>query len=76
MIENAKRIGVLPKNIADIIQNDLYHSAEMEIERINEDRLKEKKKKHRSGSLTRMFFIREIYHPFIYRLEINLIQMI
>ncbi|KAK0095884.1 hypothetical protein PV326_007154 [Microctonus aethiopoides] len=55
LIENAKRIGVLPKNITDIIQNDLYHSAEMEIERINEDRFKEKKKKHRSGSLTRMF---------------------
>ncbi|KAK0182802.1 hypothetical protein PV327_000900 [Microctonus hyperodae] len=55
LIENAKRIGVLPKNIMDTIQNDLHLSTELEIERISEDRLKEKKKKHRSGSLTRMF---------------------
>ncbi|XP_008550504.1 rho GTPase-activating protein 11A-like [Microplitis demolitor] len=53
LIENARCIGVLPKNLIDEHQKESY-CMDIDIDRTIEDRLKEKKKKHRSGSLTRM----------------------
>ncbi|KAG8036794.1 hypothetical protein G9C98_004116 [Cotesia typhae] len=53
LIENARCIGVLPKNLIDE-QKEAY-CMDIDIDRGIEDRLKEKRKKHRSGSLTRMF---------------------
>ncbi|XP_034937041.1 rho GTPase-activating protein 24-like [Chelonus insularis] len=55
LIENSSQIGVIPKDIMENIQAESYCSTEGDIDRLSGDRFREKKKKHRSGSLTRMF---------------------
>ncbi|XP_043274040.1 uncharacterized protein [Venturia canescens] len=56
LIENADNIGVLPEHISETISAETIGSVETELD--NSDPLtrgRNKKKKHRSGSLTRMF---------------------
>lgn len=55
LIENAEKIGILPDNVTEIISADCeIGSTENELERSDNNLTKSKKKKHRSGSFTRM----------------------
>ncbi|OXU29248.1 hypothetical protein TSAR_007484 [Trichomalopsis sarcophagae] len=55
LIENAEKIGVLPDDISEAISMDAVGSIENELDRSDpSSSFKNKKKKHRSGSLTRM----------------------
>ncbi|XP_014219147.1 rho GTPase-activating protein 24 isoform X2 [Copidosoma floridanum] len=55
LIENAEKIGVLPNDISDAISMDTAGSTENELDHSDiSSSFKSKRKKHRSGSLTRM----------------------
>ncbi|XP_078036006.1 uncharacterized protein LOC144469502 isoform X2 [Augochlora pura] len=56
LIENAESIGVLPDHITQAISMETIGSTDNELDvSDNHSRFKSRKKKHRSGSLTRMF---------------------
>ncbi|XP_011496179.1 PREDICTED: rho GTPase-activating protein gacN-like isoform X2 [Ceratosolen solmsi marchali] len=55
LIENAEKIGILPNDISEFISMDNVGSIDIELNRSDPwASFKSKKKKHRSGSLTRM----------------------
>uniref|UniRef100_A0A6V7INB2 Rho-GAP domain-containing protein n=1 Tax=Bracon brevicornis TaxID=1563983 RepID=A0A6V7INB2_9HYME len=54
LIENARKIGLLPKEILETIMSDSNTSPGVDLNHSGSSS-KQKKKKHRSGSLTRMF---------------------
>ncbi|XP_033226909.1 rho GTPase-activating protein gacF-like isoform X7 [Belonocnema kinseyi] len=53
LIENAEKIGILPDHVAESISAEIVGSADNELDRSDSILTKSKKKKHRSGSLTR-----------------------
>lgn len=55
LIENAESIGVLPDHITQVISMETIGSTDNELNISDHLHSKSKKKKHRSGSLTRMF---------------------
>lgn len=55
LIENAESIGILPDHITQAISMETIGSTDNELDISDHLRLKFKRKKHRSGSLTRMF---------------------
>ncbi|XP_033226905.1 rho GTPase-activating protein gacF-like isoform X3 [Belonocnema kinseyi] len=54
LIENAEKIGILPDHVAESISAEIVGSADNELDRSDSILTKSKKKKHRSGSLTRV----------------------
>ncbi|KAJ8670141.1 hypothetical protein QAD02_001400 [Eretmocerus hayati] len=54
LVENAEKIGVLPDDVSEAISMDSVGSMENELDHSDPSSFKNKRKKHRSGSLTRI----------------------